>query len=176
MIRFNKNGLLSAEDHRITLQELEELQKIGPDNGQAWDSSWRMQLFNELRRRCLELYSIGINDIFIDGSYATDKVRPNDVDGYFIVPRAFWLNEGEKALQSIDPDFWRFEVVNEGDGKAAYPMAFSHHIELFPMYLEHTMEFAPCPELIDPKIKFFRTDRYSHQPKGIFRIVKSEVK
>lgn len=173
MIRMQKNGLMSPEDHPVTLEELEALLKAGPGNGQEWDTSWRLKLFTELKKRCQELYSIGIDDIYVDGSFATDKAHPNDIDGYFIVPRKYWLNEGEAALKAIDPEFWRFEVVPDANGHAAYPMAFSHNIELFPMYLEHTLEYAPCPELIDPKIQFFRTDRYTRKPKGIFRIIRT---
>lgn len=173
MIKFQKNGLLSPEDHPISLDELEALLKAGPGNGQNWDTPWRLKLFEELKRRCHELYSIGIDEVYVDGSYATDKAHPNDIDGYFVVPRRWWLDQGEEALKALDPDFWRFEIVPNDEGHAAYPMAFSHNIELFPMYREHTPEYAVCPELIDPKIQFFRTDRYSRKAKGIFRIVRT---
>lgn len=171
MLEFQNNGLLSPGDHPISIKDLREFLFIGPKNAHAWDSKWRLKLFTEFEKSYKQLLSVGINQIYIDGSFATDKARPNDLDAYFIVPRSLWRNSAENQLRELDPDFWNFDLINDGTGKVAYPMAINHNIELFPVYLEHTPEYADCDELIDPKIYFFRTDKHSHQEKGIIKII-----
>ncbi|KUG04842.1 hypothetical protein ASZ90_017722 [hydrocarbon metagenome] len=170
MLKFLKNGLLPPGDHEISLLDLEKCIREGPGKGQTWDKTWRLDLLQEFKRRYQQLLAVGIKEVYIDGSYATDKFRPNDMDVYFVVPRRTWRSGAEQALKDMDPEFWRFETELHEDGKVAYPMAFHHHIEMFPVYLEHTPDFAVCQELIDPKIKFFRTDKHSHRTKGIIKI------
>lgn len=127
-------------------------------------------MLQEFKKRYQQLQAVGINEVYIDGSYATDKFHPNDMDVYFVVPRNIWRSGAEQALKDMDPEFWRFEPELGVDGKLGYPMAFRHHIEMYPVYLEHTPDHAECPEMVDPKIKFFRTDKYSHREKGIIKI------
>ncbi len=170
MLKFLKNGLLPAGDHEISLADLEQNIKAGPGGGQTWDTKWRLQLLEEFKKRFQQLKSVSITEVYIDGSYATDKYHPNDMDVYFVVPRKVWRESAEPALKKIDPDFWRFETVTDVSGKTGYPMAFSRHVEMFPVYQEHTPAYAECEELIDPKISFFRNDKWSHRPKGIIKI------
>ncbi|NMC28380.1 MAG: hypothetical protein GYA42_09600 [Syntrophomonadaceae bacterium] len=170
MLKFAKSGLLPPGDHAISLEELENFIGRGPGGGQSWDTSWRLQLLQEFKKRYQQLQAVGINEVYIDGSYATDKFHPNDMDVYFVVPRNIWRSGAEQALKDMDPEFWRFEPELGVDGKLGYPMAFRHHIEMYPVYLEHTPDHAECPEMVDPTIKFFRTDKYSHREKGIIKI------
>lgn len=170
MLRFLKNGLLPAGDLEISLEDLEVYVREGPGNGQTWDTSWRLELLQEFKKRYQQLTAAGIKEVYIDGSYATDKFRPNDMDVYFVVPRKKWRSGAEKLLKTMDPEFWRFETELQEDGKVGYPMAYHHHVEMYPVYQEHTPAYAEAPELVDPKIKFFRTDKYSHRPKGIIKL------
>lgn len=170
MLKFLKNGLLPAGDHEISLSQLEQLIRQGPGGGRSWDTDWRLQLLEEFKQRYQQLAALGITEVYIDGSYATDKYRPNDMDVYFVVPRKLWRTFAEAALKEIDPEFWRFETVSDPSGKSGYPMAFLRHIEMFPVYQEHTPAGADCLEMIDPKISFFRTDKWSNRPKGIIKI------
>jgi hypothetical protein len=170
MLKFAKSGLLPPGDHAVRMAELEAFIRQGPENAQGWDTAWRLQLLQEFKQRYAQLQAVGIGEVYIDGSYATDKYHPNDMDVYFVVPRKTWNSGAEQALQKMDPEFWRFEPELGADGKLGYPMAFQHHIEMYPVYREHTAEYAECQAMIDPKIKFFRTDKYSHRSKGIIRI------
>ena len=170
VLQFLKNGLLPVGDHEISLAELEQFMREGPGNGETWDTAWRLELLEEFKKRYQQLLQVGIKEVYIDGSYATDKIHPNDMDVYFVVPRKIWRNGAEKALKDMDPEFWRFDPELLEGGKLGYPMALFHHIEMYPVYLEHTPAHAESPELIDPKIKFFRTDKYSHRSKGIIKI------
>ncbi len=170
MLKFLKNGLLPPGDHEISLAELEQFIRQGPGGGGCWDTAWRLQLLEEFKQRYAQLAAVGITEVYIDGSYATDKYHPNDLDAYFVVPRQLWRTSAEAALKEIDPEFWRFETVSDPSGKRGYPMAFLRHIEMFPVYQEHTPAWADFPEMIDPKIGFFRTDKWSHRAKGIIKI------
>lgn len=170
MLKFLKNGLLPAGDHEISLAQLKRLIREGPGGGRDWDTAWRLQLLEEFEQRYHQLASVGITEVYIDGSYATDKYHPNDMDAYFVVPRKLWRTSAEAALKELDPEFWRFETVSDPSGKSGYPMAFLRHIEMFPVYQEHTPAFADCLEMIDPKINFFRSDKWSHRTKGIIKI------
>lgn len=170
VLKFLRNGLLPAGDHEISLAELERSMRAGPGGGRSWDTAWRLQLLAEFTQRYRQLAGVGITEVYIDGSYATDKYHPNDMDAYFVVPRKLWRTSAEAALKGLDPEFWRFETVTDPTGKTGYPMAFLRHIEMFPVYQEHTPAFADCPDMIDPKINFFRTDKWSHRPKGIIKI------
>jgi hypothetical protein len=87
MLEFMKNGLLPPGDHEISLADLEKVISEGPGNGQTWDIPWRLQLLQEFKKRYQQLLAVGINEVYIDGSYATDKFHPNDMDVYFVVPR-----------------------------------------------------------------------------------------
>ncbi len=171
MLKFSPSGLLPPGDHNITLAQLKEAIKEGPGRGQSWDAAWRLKLLSEFEKRYHQLLEAGISEVYVDGSFATDKPRPNDIDAYFVVPRKLWLGGLEEKLRALDPEFWCFETVNVGDGKVGYPMSIRFNIEIFPVYMEHTPEHCDCDELIDPKIDFFRTDKYSHKPKGIIRII-----
>lgn len=175
VLMFLKNGLLPAGDHEISLDQLERLIRQGPGGGGSWDTAWRLQLLEEFKQRYEQLAAVGITEVYIDGSYATDKYHPNDLDAYFVVPRQLWRTSAEAALKEFDPEFWRFETVSDPSGKRGYPMAFLRHIEMFPVYQEHTPAWADCLEMIDPKISFFRTDKWSNRPKGIIKITEVPV-
>jgi len=73
----------------MTLVELERsILVTGPeDKDDNWDTKWRVQLVQNLRILVKELWKEGITEIFIDGSFATDKLHPGDVDGYFVVEK-----------------------------------------------------------------------------------------
>ncbi len=44
---------------------------------------WRLFLVNQLEIMAEQLWAVGINQIYIDGSFVEDKAHPNDIDGYF---------------------------------------------------------------------------------------------
>lgn len=80
VLEFLKNGLLPAGDHEVSLAQLEQLIRQGPGGGGSWDTAWRLHLLDEFKQRYEQLMAVGITEVYIDGSYATDKYHPNDMD------------------------------------------------------------------------------------------------
>jgi hypothetical protein len=82
----------------MTLDELERsiLVTGDDDRDDAWDTKWRLELIQNLRIMVLQLWDEGIAEIYIDGSFATDKLRSGDIDGYFVV---------QKPVDTLDSEF-----------------------------------------------------------------------
>lgn len=70
-------GVLPVGDHEATLEEVRD----------RFTSSFaRRELFKALERIVLTLWDLGVAEICLDGSFVTDKRRPNDVDIWFKAP------------------------------------------------------------------------------------------
>ena len=83
---FQPDGLLPPGDHQASFDELRRsILVVGPNP-------------------TLQLWQVGIGDVFVDGSFAEDKDHPNDIDGYFVCPLDL-LRTGELArqLNLLDP-------------------------------------------------------------------------
>ena len=65
------------DDHRATLEEIESRLGFAPR------CRW---LLKGLRAAVKASWTAGIEDIFIDGSFCTEKPDPGDVDGYWVEP------------------------------------------------------------------------------------------
>ena len=70
-------GALPPGDHRATLEE------IGSRFGFTPRRRW---LLKGLRAAVAAFWTAGIEEIFIDGSFCTEKPDPGDVDGYWVEP------------------------------------------------------------------------------------------
>lgn len=102
---FNENGLLPPDDYELTLNGLRDSILVkGPDNGNPWDVKWRLLLVDNLELLVQQLWDVGIEQIFIDGSFVEYKAHPNDIDGYFECD-LMELASGELArkLNALDP-------------------------------------------------------------------------
>ncbi len=103
---FNKYGLLPPGDYELTLEELKKSILVkGPANKPpTWDAAWRLTLVENLTILIRQLWKVGIEDIFIDGSFVEDKDHPNDIDGYFECD-IFELISGDlqRELNLLDP-------------------------------------------------------------------------
>ncbi len=82
---FTAGGVLPPGDHRLTLEELRSSHLVTGSTHAAptWDSAWRGHLVDNLRLLVEPLWQVGIDRIFVDGSFVEDKDHPNDIDGYF---------------------------------------------------------------------------------------------
>lgn len=180
---FTPQGTLPASDYDLTLDELEaSVLVLGPGepkDHQVWDAAWREHLVGNLRVMVGQLWAVGIDRIFIDGSFAEDKNHPNDIDGYFECdPRRIADGSLERELNRIDPaKCWtwdhRARRPYRGYPKQQLPMWHTYRVELYPHYTglvagqdEHgvPLEFPA----------FFRKCRGTGAPKGIVRIVKEQ--
>jgi hypothetical protein len=146
---FNADGVLPPGDHVLTLDELQtsrlvEPEAVAPEGDTAtregeerpWDRDYRLKLVNNLRPLISDLVKVGISEVFIDGSFVSDKPKPRDIDGYFVVknPRE-WLKQSAE-LANINRRVWTWDPKSATPdfqtGKPKLPMWHSHKVELFP--------------------------------------------
>lgn len=74
---FNADGLLPPGIHSATMAELE--QKLG-------FSPKRYVLVEGLKQVTGELVKLGVTEVYVNGSFVTNKISPKDVDVYVPVP------------------------------------------------------------------------------------------
>jgi hypothetical protein len=175
---FTADGVLPPGDYDLTLNELRSSMLVtGPGSGYPnWDSEWRGQLVDNLGTMVRQLSQIGIQNIFIDGSFVEDKDHPNDIDGYFECDlMSFATRSIQQQLNAIDPfKAWTWDEnsrrYDANSCKRQLPMWFIYHVELYP----HCG--IPCgipdrhgnPQLFPAA---FRRSRNAFKAKGIVRIV-----
>jgi len=179
---FTADGLLPAGDYPLTLDELRSSVLVrGPTNrGATWDSEWRLELVERLALVAKQLWTVGIDDIFIDGSFTEDKDHPNDIDGYFVCDLAE-LASGrlEDALNRLDPHkVWTWNPDSRRPYKSypkhQLPMWHAYRIELYPHYGQpagicdehgYELEFPSA----------FRISRRDGHPRGIVKLMKGDA-
>jgi hypothetical protein len=103
---FTTHGLLPLGEHTATFVELRSsLLAQGPAGVTDWDVKWRLQLIDNAEILTDQLWRVGITEIFLDGSFVEDKLRPNDIDGYFEVDvRRLASGDLQRELNALDPD------------------------------------------------------------------------
>lgn len=177
-MNFNSDGLLPQGDYELTLEELKQSILVkGPGDGEPWDENWRLFLVENLEIMVLQLWTIGITEIFIDGSFVEKKAHPNDIDGYFQCDiHEFTSNETVRKLNELDPHkVWTWDSnsrrAHNNYTKKQLPMWHTYRVELYP-------EFNQNSGILDEfgnNLKFpaaFRKTRDTYLPKGIVKIVK----
>jgi hypothetical protein len=145
-----ETGALPPGDHRATLDEIRR--RLGFTPRRRW-------LLKGLRAAVEAFWAAGIEEIYVDGSFCTDKPDPGDIDGY-------WVEPDEAVYERIDPYWVDFELV------------FIPHVRRWKcrMWADHGVEFfihsamQASPEVGFPQ--FFRRDR-DGRPRGVIRVVKA---
>ncbi len=133
---FNQRGLLPAGVHKTTFPEF--VKRFGA-------TAHRRKLLVGLHAALESLKSAGCRRVYIDGSFVTAKLRPNDFDGC-------WDIDGVDAEQ-IDPVWLNFD-----SGRAAQKAKFLG--ELFPGQMSEGATGLTF-------LEFFQTDKRSGDAKGI---------
>lgn len=102
-LHFNEDGVLQPGDYPMTIGQLKESMLVfGPDNESPWNQRKRLMLVNNLEILVNQLHNVGVDEIFIDGSFVEDKASPSDIDGYFVAdPRD--LPDIVRELNKLDP-------------------------------------------------------------------------
>ena len=112
------------------------------------DSPWRQRLISGLKAALQNLKSAGCRTVYLDGSFATSKHRPNDYD-------ACWEETG------VDPMALDSVLLTFDPGRATQKAKYMG--ELFPASIT-----------ADPNglsfYEFFQTDKHTGRPKGIIAI------
>ena len=170
---FTADGVLPPDDYPMTLSEL-ELSLLGAGGDQeAWDVAWRCQLIRNLRVIASQLWSVGINEVYVNGSFVEDRPRPRDIDGYFTC-KLYDLATGdlEAKLNAIDAyKCWTWDPAarrpHPDSTKAELPMWHRYRVDMFAHWQ------GQPPDGVDQHIpSLFRLQKSTDKPKGIIKLMK----
>jgi len=173
--QFTRQGVLPPGDYPMTIEELRTSFLVsGPKGvGRGWDADWRLKLVNNLEILAKQLWSIGVKEIYINGSFTEDRDRPNDIDGYFVCSVSDQVNRVvEKKLNQIDPfKAWGWDEHIRHPGRRL-PLWLRYHVVLWP-YAPGTM--FGCDDLGNPleMSQAFRRTKFKGIAKGIIRLEES---
>ena len=176
---FTAEGLLPPGDYVLSLEELARSPLVlGPadlDEVACWDRDWRGRLVENLGVLVRQLWQVGVEDVFIDGSFVEDKDHPNDIDGYFVCDLTRLASgELQRELNLLDPHkVWTWDLASRrpfrGYPKRQLPMWHVYRVELYPHYGQlcglrdeqgHELEFPSA----------FRRSRRDGRARGIVKI------
>jgi hypothetical protein len=174
------DGLLPPGDYPLTIAELRASHLVtGEGLGEpTWDRAWRARLVDHLELFIRQLWQVGIERIFVDGSFATSKSHPNDVDAYFEceVTRFPRIVVEMSQLEPPLPWDWMHRPLDPATGVPRLRMWHRYRVDLFPHFVDQPNptgvrdEFGN--ELLFPSL--FRRDRETAMPKGVIQIVREE--
>jgi len=185
-LEFNSNGLLPAGDYPMTLAQLADsilVDKPFYGRSDGWEGKHRKELVSNLSVIVKQLWNEGFYELFIDGSFATDKLKPGDIDGYFVT---------EKPADMLDSDFNESlcERLNKHDPKKVWtwkdsarkkpadaekgqlPMWWEYKVEFWPHYGQSSGIFNPNTGKFLDHAELFRIVKGTWQEKGIIKILK----
>lgn len=144
-------GGLPPGDYSATLAQVGK--RLGFTPRRRW-------LLQGLRKAVEAFWAAGIEEIYIDGSFCTDKRDPADIDGY-------WVEPDPEVYDRIDPYWIDFErVLVPHLRKWKWRMWIDHGVEFFIHPTMAAGDSTGFPE-------FFRQDREG-LPRGIVRIVRDK--
>lgn len=175
-LQFNEDGVLTPGDYPMTTEALKDSLLVrGPGNEFPWNKKRRLKLVNNLEILVKQLHTIGIDEIFIDGSFVEDKASPGDIDGYFIAD-VHTLPDVVRELNKIDPYKvwtwdWNNRIIDRNSTKPQLPMWHRYRVELYP----HVGQNSGIRDEYGHDQMFpaaFRKTRDTFLPKGIIQIVK----
>ena len=178
--QFTEDGVLPVGDYPLMIEELRASFLVTGDGveSSAWDATWRGYLVDNLGILVGQLHQVGLDRIFVNGSFVEDKDHPNDIDGYFECdPRYLGSGQLERDLNALDPDkVWTWSPARRrpdpNSAKRQLPMWHRYRVELYPHYpglmsgirdqFGHELQFPSA----------FRLSRQAYRPKGIVRIIR----
>lgn len=136
---FNSDGFLPPGDYELTEAELANSHLVlGSPSSPNWDTGWREKLCSNLANLTDQLRSVGITEIFIDGSFVEDKDHPNDIDGYFECDlQELASGKLQRQLNLLDPyKVWTWDPASRrphpDSSKRQLPMWHRYRVELYP--------------------------------------------
>ena len=73
--RLTTEGLLPTGDYPLTVSELRESYLVTGEGSvsPSWDRAWRAQLVDNLELFVRQLWQVGVDRIFVDGSFVTSR-------------------------------------------------------------------------------------------------------
>ncbi len=165
----------------MTFSQLRESSLVlgpsAPSECPTWDAAWRHQLVANAEILVRELWTVGMTEIFLDGSFVEDKDHPNDIDGYFECSiEQLKTGSLEQSLNQISKTkVWTWNPKTRrpfpGYAKRQLPMWHQYRVELYPHAVGmlsgiqdewgNDLEFPAA----------FRRSRRDGQPRGIIKII-----
>lgn len=181
---FQPSGLLPLGDYEVSLAELRQSVLVhgpGASTYPTWDAAWRERLVNNLEILTKQLWTIGLRDIFVDGSFVEDKDHPNDIDGYFDCDiNSLKSGDLTRRLNLLDPHkVWTWDPASRrpyrGYPKKQLPMWHQYRVELYPH-----ISGSGCGifDIHGQELEFpsaFRQARRNGAPKGIVKIRRGDA-
>jgi hypothetical protein len=170
---FTAEGLLPPGVHRLHLSALPEslLVRKPAQVSARWDEDRRRAIADALCRYVPHLWHVGVPDVFLDGSYVTDKAQPQDADCYFDCVASDWPMI-QTRLRIMDP-LWTWDLRQAAPKPGSRVLHLSmwhlHRLEFFPNFpgLVAGMDSSGMPRGFP---EFFRQTRDGQQ-KGIVQLV-----
>lgn len=179
---FTKDGVLAPGTYPATFSDIRSSILVNGNSSPTWDKVWRDHLLTQAEILVKQLWSVGIDDVYLDGSFVEDKEHPNDIDGYFD-PHLSAMNSTDMTafggmvskLNNIDPHkiwIWdhRSRKQVNGFGKKQLPMWIFYRVELYP----HLNTGSGILDQFGNDQTFpaaFRQSRHNFIPKGIVKVV-----
>ena len=174
---FTAEGVLPPGDYALTLDELYQSALVTGEDYENWDAQWRQKLVDQLAVLVNQLWQVGIERIFINGSFVEEKTHPNDIDGYFECERDRLMDGTlQQQLNLLDPHkVWTWSPQSRrryrGYPKAQLPMWHQYRVELYP----HWGQLSGICDEHGHELQFpaaFRKSRTQDIAKGIVQIVR----
>lgn len=175
---FTMDGVLPPADYRLTFSELKASALVSGPAGPGttpWDAEWRHTLVSMAEVLVQQLWAEGVEEIYLDGSFAEDRAHPHDIDGYFVCDAAGLLDL-QRRLNLRDPhQCWTWSRTSRrfdpDSAKYQLPMWHEYRTELYP----HYGQFSGIPGPTGYPLTFpdaFRRRRGDSLQKGIIQIVR----
>ena len=148
-----KDGFLLSGIHLINIPDLYKHPVLA-------SSETRIKLINSLKEACGVYWSYGIEEIFVDGSFASMKENPNDIDGYI----AFENENSSKFIQLLKSGSIWGDFLSTDKKTGKYRMWAEHRIEFYAHPIQKAYGYIPFP--------VFYTGMTKYVNKGILKIIR----
>jgi hypothetical protein len=162
-------------DFALTFDQLEASILVLKSGRGPWDEEWRHRLVRMAKVLVTQLWQVGIEEIYLDGSFVERKPHPNDIDGYFVCEVDQFFDVQLPQLETLD-NCWTWDEDRlrfaADTAKPQLPMWHKYRTELYPHYAELSASGIKGPtgeDLTFPDA--FRRRRDDFQPKGLIRMI-----
>jgi hypothetical protein len=174
-VRFTLEGHLPPGDLEMTISALRSSLFVsgGAQSDPAWDRVWRAHLVENLAILFSHLQRVGITEVFADGSFASEKARPGDIDGYFLCEYTEFSAVQLPKLIAQDIAWDHRQRSPDRYGKMKPLMWHRFQVELFPQFMPPYQFLSPATSRAGRLVlfpEFFRRTR-TGTSRGIIRLI-----
>ena len=169
---FTVDGHLPPGEYQMTLDDIRSSALVDPwSERNEWILRWRRSLINNLAIFVPHLWDEGITNIYIDGSFVTNKRMPGDIDVYFDCEELAWPGLYRRLIARNR--YWLREAVvwDESHEVDKTAMWGEYHLDFYPNYGQSAGTDRWGNPLL-PFPDFFRQTE-SGEAKGIVKLIKS---